>query len=389
MGAVAAVAKLFALVIAVATAAAAALIVVPAPTQGLALVAIAASEKSVLIAAVATVALPLAFLGSRRGRRLPAAVAVVLAVAAIVTSALPIVQARRLASARGVRLDMLRYIRAPIDREGPGEPTQTVSYATINGTPMALDVYLPARRPETPGRALLIVHGGFWSRGDKGDAPLASRRLADLGFTVFDVQYRTSPQPNWKTAVGDVKCAIGWVKQHAVTPAWNVDATKIALLGRSAGGHLALMAAYAPTDPELPPSCDDAGDTSVEAVAALYAPADLTWGYNNPVRPRISDNRAKLRAFLGGTPEDAAARYVALSPVERVTTGSPRTLLAHGGRDQFVSHGHMGLLGARLRAIGVPCETIFIPYGQHAFDFVVGSLSSQILEAALLDFLRR
>ena len=389
MGAVAAVAKLFALVIAVAAAAAAALIVVPAPTPRLALVAIAASEKSVLIAAVATVALPLAFLGSRRGRRLPAAVAVVLAVAAIVTSALPIVQARRLASARGVRLDMLRYIRAPIDREGPGEPTQTVSYATINGTPMALDVYLPARRPETPGRALLIVHGGFWSRGDKGDAPLASRRLADLGFTVFDVQYRTSPQPNWKTAVGDVKCAIGWVKQHAVTPAWNVDATKIALLGRSAGGHLALMAAYAPTDPELPPSCDDAGDTSVEAVAALYAPADLTWGYKNPVRPRISDNRAKLRAFLGGTPQDAAARYVALSPVERVTTGSPRTLLAHGGRDQFVSHGHMGLLGARLRAIGVPCETIFIPYGQHAFDFVVGSLSSQILEAALLDFLRR
>jgi len=388
MDAVAVVAKLFALLIAVAAAAAAALIVVPAPTARLALFAIAASEKSVLIAAVATVALPLAFLGSRRGRRLPAAIAVVLAVAAIVTSALPIVQARRLAGARGVHLDYLRYVRAPVDSEGPGRPTQTVSYATVNGTPLGLDVYLPPRRPDTPGRALLIVHGGFWSKGDKGEAPLASRRLADLGFTVFDVQYRTSPQPNWKTATGDVKCAIGWVKQHAVTPEWNIDVKKIALLGRSAGGHLALMAAYAPADPELPPSCD-AGDTSVDAVAALYAPADLTWGYKNPVRPRISDNRAKLRAFVGGTPEDAAARYVALSPVERVTAGSPRTLLAHGGRDQFVSHGHMGLLGARLRAVGVPCETIFIPYGQHAFDFVVGSLSSQILEAALLDFLRR
>ena len=120
MGAVAAVAKLFALLIAVAAAAAAALIVVPAPTPRLALVAIAASEKSVLIAAVATVALPLAFLGSRRGRRLPAAVAVVLAVAAIVTSALPIVQARRLAAARGVSLDTLRYIRAPHRQRRPG-----------------------------------------------------------------------------------------------------------------------------------------------------------------------------------------------------------------------------------------------------------------------------
>jgi acetyl esterase/lipase len=388
MGAVAAAAKVLALLIAVAAAAFAALIVVPAPSPRLALAAIFASEKSVLIAAVATVALPLAFLGSRHGHRLPAAVAVVLAVAAIVTSAFPIVQARRLAGARGVSLEYLRYIRAPIDREGPGQPNQTVSYATVNGTPLGLDVYLPPKRPDTPGRALLVVHGGFWAVGDKGEAPLASRRLADLGFTVFDVQYRTSPQPNWKTATGDVKCAIGWVKQHASTPDWNIDPATLALLGRSAGGHLALMAAYAPEDPELPASCDVA-DTRVYAVASLYAPTDLVWGYANPVRPRVSDNRAKLRAFLGGTPDDAADRYRALSPIERVTIRSPRTLLAHGGRDQFVSHGHMGLLGARLRAIGVPCETIFIPYAQHAFDFVVGGLSSQILEAALLDFLRR
>ena len=54
---------------------------------------------------------------------------------------------------------------------------------------------------------------------------------------------------------------------------------------------------------------------------------------------------------------------------------------------QFVSHGHMGLLAARLRAMGVPCETLFIPYAQHAFDFVVGGFSDQILEAQLLKFL--
>ena len=48
----------------------------------------------------------------------------------------------------------------------------------------------------------------------------------------------------------------------------------------------------------------------------------------------------------------------------------------------------MGLLAARLRAMGVPCETLFIPYAQHAFDFVVGGFSDQILEAELLKFLR-
>ncbi|HMF43385.1 MAG TPA: alpha/beta hydrolase [Polyangia bacterium] len=382
----AAVAKVFALVIAVAAALAAAPIVLPAFGMKMALAAIVSSELSALIAAGAIVALPLAFFGFTRGRRVPSAIAVVLVVAAVGTCLLPLAQARSLAKTRGVRLDFRRYLQARIDSPGPGHPDQTVTYATVNGTPLALDVYLPHARPAKPGRPLVVIHGGFWAAGQKGEATLASRRLADLGFTVFDIQYRISPQPNWKTATGDVKCAIGWVKQHADTPDWNVDPTKLALLGRSAGGHLALMAAYTPTDPELPASCN-AGDTGVDAVISLYAPTDLAWGYKYPANRWVSDSRAKIRAFVGGTPEDSGDRFKALSPLERVTPAAPRTLLAHGGRDQMVPHGHMGLLAARLRALGVPCETLFIPYAQHAFDFVRGGFSDQILEAEVLKFL--
>ena len=386
MGIVAAVAKVFALVIAVAAALAAAPIVLPAFGMKMALAAIVSSELSALIAAGAIVALPLAFFGFTRGRRVPSAIAVVLVVAAVGTCLLPLAQARSLAKTRGVRLDFRRYLQARIDSPGPGHPDQTVTYATVNGTPLALDVYLSHARPAKPGRPLVVIHGGFWAAGQKGEATLASRRLADLGFTVFDIQYRISPQPNWKTATGDVKCAIGWVKQHADTPDWNVDPTKLALLGRSAGGHLALMAAYTPTDPELPASCN-AGDTGVDAVISLYAPTDLAWGYKYPANRWVSDSRAKIRAFVGGTPEDSGDRFKALSPLERVTPAAPRTLLAHGGRDQMVPHGHMGLLAARLRALGVPCETLFIPYAQHAFDFVRGGFSDQILEAEVLKFL--
>ena len=386
MGFVATVAKVIALVITIAAAIAAALIVFPAVSMKMALAAIVASEKSLLIAAAAVVALPLAFFGFTRGRRMPSMVAVLLAAAAVGMCILPLAQARSLAKARGVSLNMRRYLQAQIDSEGPGHPSQTVNHATVNGTPLALDVYLPREQPRTPGRPLLVIHGGFWAAGDKGQASIQSRRLAELGFTVFDIQYRISPQPNWKTATGDVKCAIGWIKQHASTPDWNVDPAKVTLLGRSAGGHLALMAAYAPADPDLPATCD-AGDTSVDAVISLYAPTDLNWGYANPANKFVSDSRAKIRAFLGGTPEEVADRYHALSPIDRVTTAAPRTLLAHGGRDQFVPHGHMGLLAARLRSNGVPCETLFIPYAQHSFDFVVGGFSDQILEAEMLKFL--
>ena len=86
MGFVAAVAKLLALVVAVAAAIAAGLIVMPALTMKMALLAIVASEKSALIAAAAVVSLPLAFFGFTRGRRMPSTVAVVLAVAAIGSS---------------------------------------------------------------------------------------------------------------------------------------------------------------------------------------------------------------------------------------------------------------------------------------------------------------
>jgi acetyl esterase/lipase len=386
MGFLAAVAKVLALVIAVAAALAAALIVVPALGMKMALLAIVASERSALIAAGAVIALPLAFFGFTRGRRMPSALAVVLVVAAVGMSVLPLAQARSLAKRRGVSLDMRRYLQARIDSEGPGRPNQTVEYATVNGTALALDVYLPRQRPAQPGRPVLVIHGGFWAAGQKGEATLASRRLADLGFTVFDVQYRISPQPNWKTATGDVKCAIGWIKRHADTADWNVDGKKLALLGRSAGGHLALMAAYAPSDPELPPSCD-VTDTGVDAVIALYAPTDLAWGYQYPANRWVTDSRAKMRGFLGGTPQEIGDRYRALSPLERVTGEAPRTLLAHGGRDQLVPHGHMGLLAARLRAMGVACETLFVPYAQHGFDFVHGGFSDQILEAEVVRFL--
>ena len=177
-----------------------------------------------------------------------------LAICAIAIALIPLIQARQLASARSVPLDFRRYLHARLDTEGPGQPDRTVPYATVDGgRVLSLDVYLPSPRPATPSRPLLVVHGGFWSAGQRGEASLASRALAEHGFTVFDVEYRLGPQPNWQSAVGDVKCAIGWVKQHAAADDWNVDPKKVALLGRSAGGHLVLMAAYTAGSAICPP----------------------------------------------------------------------------------------------------------------------------------------
>ena len=72
-----------------------------------------------------------------------------------------------------------------------------------------------------------------------------------------------------------------------------------------------------------------------------------------------------------------------------MTSRAPRTLLVHGSRDQFVPSEQMDRLVAPLRAQAVEFDTLRIPYAQHAFDFVLGGFSSQILEAAMLEFLGR
>jgi acetyl esterase/lipase len=374
------------LLVAVAAAAAAALIVVPAPSMNLALVSIAVGEKSYLVVAAGVLAAVLALVGSRPGLRGLATLTVLLSLAAIVMGLGPAAQALRLAGERRVDLDFGRYLRSRIDSTGPVKVEKTVPYATVDGRTLELDVYAPGHRSGGPAPVVLVVHGGGWSTGTKGEASLFSRRVADQGYAVFDIDYRMAPQPNWKAAVGDVKCAIGWVKEHAAAPEWNLDPRRITLLGRSAGAHLALIAAYTPGDPALPASCD-APDTTVESVVDLYGPTDLAWGYAHPLNPRVYDSRAREIGFIGGPPETHAALYRQLSPTERVTPGSPRTLLIHGGRDQIVAKQNSDLLGDKLHDAGVRYETLFIPYARHGFDFVFGGLSEQIVETVLLRFL--
>src|SRR6185312_4124746 len=179
--------RVLGLLLATGAAGASVLIVLPAPTKSLALAAIVASERSAFLVAAGVVALGIAFV--LRGVESPfiAYATGLLSVIAVVFGLVPLVQARQLAASRGVPLDLKRYLHAQVDTEGPGHPDRTVPYLTVDGRALSLDVYLPLPRPATPSRALVVVHGGFWQAGQRGEASLQSRHWADLGYTVFDV----------------------------------------------------------------------------------------------------------------------------------------------------------------------------------------------------------
>ena len=176
------------LLLAAASAAAAVLIVAPAPSLALGLGAIVAAEKSGWIALAALLAFMVA-LGQLRfgqGNGLVPGLAAVLAAVALVPALIPIVQANRLAGARGVKLDWMRALRAPIDSAGPGRPNLTVPYTTVpDGRTLSLDVYLPPARAATASRPILVVHGGFWSAGQRGEAPLATQHTPPHRYIAY------------------------------------------------------------------------------------------------------------------------------------------------------------------------------------------------------------
>src|SRR5689334_11832008 len=159
------VALVLAILLALAAAAAAALIVLPAPSQQAAFLAIAAGEKSLLIVGGAVVAAALALFASRPGLRRLVMLAVLLSLTALILALIPPAQALRLAGERRVDLGLDRYLRSSIDTEGPIVAEKTVTYATVDGRSLGLDVYKATGKTvkaDSTTRVVLVIHGGGW-----------------------------------------------------------------------------------------------------------------------------------------------------------------------------------------------------------------------------------
>ena len=364
-------------------------IVVPAPAYNIWLFSVAASEWSLWLGALALIGVTCS-LFNRDGNLWLASLAV--GSIAFIISLYPLFSVVSTAREQNVSLSLRRYFnglqRENNSPETPPNKFTTHIFAQIDGMDLKLDVYLPTQNTANNGASLIVVHGGSWSAGERSDFPQWNQLFAAQGVTVFDIDYRLA-QSNYLTATGDVKYAVKWVKENAVK--FKISPDRIALLGRSAGGHLALLAAYSAGDARLAASCSDTDwNENVRAVVSIYAPTDLVWAYDNPANQRVIDGPQTLANFLGGSPHESdemRQRYLLASPVSHVARNTPATLLIHGGRDQLVRPENMNLLAGKLNEAGAPHKTLFIPYAQHGFDYNFNGWGAQISEAAILDFL--
>jgi acetyl esterase/lipase len=370
------------------------MIVLPAPTLILWFVAALVEEASLLLTAFALVGILLAVLVRRADAHKTSLVAAGLGAATVVLSLVPVVQALRTASTEGVALSLPAYFARPA--VSANRSPETVIYARPGeaGDALKLDVWHPPERGDDAGHserrpAIVVVHGGGWEWGNRSETPRWNEWLTEQGYVVFDIDYRLAPPPRWKDAPGDVKCAVGWVKENA--EGYGVDPDRVALMGYSSGAHLSLLAAYTEGNPELPPSCD-VEDTGVAAVAAFSPPTDLTRLYTMewpPWKPDIVGLRG-LRRFLGGTPGSVPERYRTASPITHVDADDPPTFLVHGEGDQIVPFEESELLAERLEEASVSRRFVELSGVNHAFElFWWGGWSSQITRSVLDEFLER
>jgi acetyl esterase/lipase len=212
--------------------------------------------------------------------------------------------------------------------------------------------------------AIVQVFPGAWQRGAPEDDAIVARMLASRGYVVFAIDYRLAPAARWPAQIEDVRSALRWIEAHGAEH--GADVTRMALLGRSSGAHLALLAAYADPPPGL------------RAVVAFYAPTDLAEGWRHPPSPDPLDVRRVLETFIGGPPDQYADAYRDASPITFVHAGALPTLQIHGGRDHIVEPRFGRMLDERLRAVGATSVYLEIPWAEHVFDVLPHGVSGQI-----------
>lgn len=287
-----------------------------------------------------------------------------------------------------------------------GEPRfeQDIAFWTIPGTDRKLlcDVWQPPEGVARSGLAIVYLHGSGWTVFDKdmGTRPFF-RQLAQQGHVVMDVAHRLIPEVDIYGMNGDVKRAVAWMKANAGR--YGVNPERVVLMGGSSGGHLALLAAYAPQHPQLTPA-DVAGcDLSVRAVVSYYGPTDMRATYRHLAQERLIGvpkvviglpgaatmkknftEAGRVDALLGGHLHEVPDIYELASPSAHVGPDCPPTLLIQGAPDVIAPIAATRELYRKLVECGVPAVNIVYPQANHAFDLLLPQVSP-VSQSSLYD----
>ena len=233
-----------------------------------------------------------------------------------------------------------------------------------------LDLYLPKnRKTGEKSPAILLIHGGGWKEGDKRQPREIEfgTTLAENGYVAASINYALRSAGKFPLNLQDCKNGIRYLRAHAGE--LGIDPTGIAVMGGSAGGHLALLVAYTGDNPDLAPTEPYPGvSDKVSCVVDFYGITDIgtrkkTDPNGNPTELRGVES--EIQAIFGSKAED----WKKASPVTYVKRHIPPTLILHGKKDTTVDFDQSQELADALKKTGATYEIIWLPSAPHSFSF--------------------
>jgi acetyl esterase/lipase len=205
-----------------------------------------------------------------------------------------------------------------------------------------LDIYVP--RGEAAGCPVVVFfYGGSWQSGQRQDYTFVAEALTARGFLAVLPDYRVYPEARFPTFIEDAALAVAWVRDHSGD--FGGDASRLFVMGHSAGAHLAAMLALNPA--YLAQRGMSAGE--LRGFIGLAGPYDFL--------PLKSPRLIKIFGGADDIPET--------QPIHFAHPQAPPALLVHGAADRLVLPKNTVHLAQRLRQAGGRVEEKIYPGVKH------------------------
>ncbi len=229
-----------------------------------------------------------------------------------------------------------------------------------------LDIYRPLSLYDTPSEVVILLHGGNWTGGAKWflQPTVDSLQKARKNLTIVNINYRTGPTGTkslFDCQQEDIRACVDFLKKNASL--YNIRKERFAIMGASAGGHIAL--AYAYKDEQQ----------NIHTVIGMSAITDLS------IKELSGPDLHNSIQFMVGQNYSSSdhSKLIAASPVHLANVRSPRTILLYGAKDDVVYLRQQTLLREKLLALRIPNALYFLKNETHNVN--AGPVAISILAA--------